>query len=414
MLAALRTLLVLAIVSLVTTHVAVADDFAQPVDSITLKKRGKVIEGRIVLVDDEKIVLRVKSKHKEYEREDVDSYIWAEEKHAELLPRLFKGLTGGSASDMRTLAEEFTAGGLAGEAQLAYWLALVKDSTDEVSHKALGHSKKGKRWRVRIDGKWIFWEHLSEKTAEWGSCWIFSSAHFDLRTNLALDEALHGLIQTEMVFRYFFDHYGSELGLLSPTRRAELHVHADEKSHPGGSRIQSEFSSGDVRVTLDAHLGFRTGDMLLSLTEMFLYEASFEAGTRSALPAWVSLGLSRNFSAALNLHTIGATEIDWDPSRDNKLDRGLHLNAKKPRGLKSVLNMSVSDLYSKNGDLAFAQAGTLVDYCLRGKDGKWRAGFRNFVLGAQAGKGSATHFKKALGYKEKDFEAAWGRYVGRE
>lgn len=414
MLAAFRTFLILAVFLVVPTPAAVADDFAPPVDTITLKKRGKVIKGRIVLVDDEKIVLRVKSRHKEYDREDVDTYLWSEEKHRELLPRLIKGQTSGSASDMRTLAEECAAASLSGEAAVAYWLALAKDPTDAISHKALGHSKKGKRWRVRIDGKWIFWEHLSDKTADWGSCWKFSSSHFDLSTNLPLDEALFCLLQSENVFRHFYDHYGPELGLMTPTRRSELHVHTDEKSYPGGTRIRSEYSEGDNRITLNAQAGYRTADMLLSLTEQFLAEASFEAGKRSALPAWVFLGLSRNFAAALNLHVQGETGINWDPSRTNQVDRGLHLNAKKPVGLKRILNMSVSDLYSKSGDLAYAQSGTLVDFCLRGKDGKWRPGFRTFVLGAQAGKGSGTHFKKALGYQEKDFEAAWGRYVGRE
>lgn len=414
MLAALRTFLILVVCFVGTTLVAVADDSAPPVDTITLKKHSKVIKGRIVLVDDEKIVLRVKSKHKEYAREDVDTYLWSEEKHLELLPRLVKGLTSGSASDMRSLAEEFTSASLFGEANLAYWLALAKDPTDAVSHKALGHSKKGKRWRVRIDGKWIFWEQLAKKTADWGSCWTISSSHFDLRTNLPLDEALLCLLQSESVFRQFYDHYGPELGLMTPTRSSELHVHADQKSFPGSTRIQSEYSGSDNRITLDAHTGYRTSDMLLSLTEQFLAEASFEAGTRSALPAWVFLGLSRNFSAALNLHVQGSATIDWDPSRVYETDRALHLNAKKPLGLKRVLNMSVSDTYSKSGDLAYAQAGTLVDFCLRGQDGKWRPGFRTFVLGAQVGKGSATHFKKALGYKEKDFEAAWGRYAGRE
>ena len=390
------------------------EDYTPPVDRITLKKRGKVLEGRIVLVTDEKIVLRQKSKHKEYDREDVESYVWSEEAHAELFPRLRKA-TDSTTADLQALSEEFGVAGLAGEAALCHWIVLAQDPANELSHEALGHRLKNKGWQVRIDGKWTNWDKLDDLTADWGKGWQFTTAHFDVRTNLPLNDALRVAEDAEILLRHFYNHYGKQLGLYIPTRRQELHVHGDHKSFPGGGAFTSLFSTSQERTTVDASASYWMGDLVQRLTQHLFYASSFETGAQSALPSWVHLGVYRNFAAMMNLTDREKGSLNWEPTRAHDEDREMHRTAKEPGDLNRLLTIDTSEIFTKRGELALAHASTLVDFCMRGEDRKHFEPFAEFVRSALAGKGSPTHFKKLLGIrKEKDFVAAWGRFVGRE
>ncbi len=390
------------------------DEFPAPVDTITLKKRGKVIEGRIVRIDDDVIVIRQKSKHKEYEREDVESYVWAEEQHAKLYPRL-RDAVDASSEDLQAMAEEFEAAGLLGEAELTHWMVLDQDPSNVISHEALGHRKKGKTWRAQIDKKWVRWDDLRERTADWGTAWELHTTHYDLRTNLPLTAALRCALDAETIFRHFYDHYGKELGLAVPTMRQELHVHGDDASYPGGGAVISMFLSSQQRVTFNAHEGYWAGDLIQRMVQQYFFASSFEMGKRSALPSFVSMGIYRNFAAMLNLVDRDSGALSFDPSRSHEADRKFHREDDDMMDLSRVLTLDTSIIFTERGERALAQSGTLVDYVMRGQDRKYAEAFAEFVQGALEGKGSPTHFKKILGIRdERDFVAAWGRYVGRE
>ena len=44
-------------------------------------------------------------------------------------------------------------------------------------------------------------------------------------------------------------------------------------------------------------------------------------------------------------------------------------------------------------------------------DGKYRAGFADYLRGAFLGQGAATHLERALGVKIKDLDEEWSAYV---
>jgi hypothetical protein len=65
-------------------------------------------------------------------------------------------------------------------------------------------------------------------------------------------------------------------------------------------------------------------------------------------------------------------------------------------------------------DLKYAQAYTLVHFCLEGEGQRYRDRFFDFLRGVYLGKSSMSDFKEALGGKERELEKAWNVYVGRK
>ena len=161
------------------------------------------------------------------------------------------------------------------------------------------------------------------------------------------------------------------------------------------------YSPGERAIVVD--LSARDGGV-----EHFVVHAFVQAGFERC-PVWLDEGLAQYMEAAL---TGKPGELVIVPGRRDKGGFATHAKAKKPYRLNRVLNFQSDDFHaSTKQHLKYAQAYTLVTFSLHGGQGAYRDGFFTYLRSAYAGKDSSTHFKKAIGVKEKELEKAWAEYV---
>jgi hypothetical protein len=130
---------------------------------------------------------------------------------------------------------------------------------------------------------------------------------------------------------------------------------------------------------------------------------SFSGG--GTVPGWLGEGLAEYVSGGMH-----------GPPGKRKFAEGLiilerfqvHAAAKSPYDLSRVLTFEADDFVaSSKADLKYAQAYTLVQFCMEGEGGKYRKAFLEFLRGAWKGRASAGDFRKAMKISDREFEKTW-------
>ncbi|MFT5155169.1 MAG: hypothetical protein ACI841_005180, partial [Planctomycetota bacterium] len=313
---------------------------------------------------------------------------------------------GGHGVEALRLGEQ----GLPFEADLHWWQALMTNPSYTPAHEALGHRKRRGSWVIPHRGRSYPLDRLQEERADWGGAWEFSTTHFDLRSNLELPDVVESCWGAERVYRAFFDLFGTELELYEITEPMSLWLHADSPSYrdPGSGR-SAYFSDTENRVSIDASRGLTLRTVVRETTHQLLYNASRSKGGSGSIPAWVDEGLAQYMETVVDVRR-GATSLT--PARANGRLFATHALSGKPYRLSRVLTFANGDYWSSTRlGLKYAQAYTLVHFCLHGGGGAYREAFMSYLRGAFQGKGSSTHFKKAIGIRERELEKAWVAYV---
>lgn len=376
---------------------------------------GTRVTGRIVYADERRVVLQDGSRKTEYERARIRSMRSRAEDSRRALAE-WTALEPETAEALVVLSKSARERDLLEEARLFAWRALALDPRSADAHGLLGHDRRGDGWTLQEGARRIDFADADAKHADFGSAWRFEGPHFTLRTNLRHAVAVDLALDLEQLYQAFFGAFGAELGLHEVLVPMRADVHADKASFPEqvGGRGAWFDATREVLV-VDASRGVERGSVFHEAVHALLHAASTrQRNTPGALPAWVDEGLAECFGWS----HVGAPGRASFPVRSPSKERfAVFAWAKEPHDLARVLGFSSGDFQSsKTPDLEYAQSYALVHYLLHGDGGALRPRFAEFLRGALEGRGSPTHFKKAIG---GDFAAlsrgwtAWAREHAR-
>jgi hypothetical protein len=383
-------------------------DEVEPAPDIVTMKQGRALEGRVVFEDDTHLVLRVKSRDREIPLEKVES-VRAAIRELPLALEAVATLKPKSIGSLITIGEQLEKQNLPLEARLVYWKALLQNPAGDAANLALGHRKRQKSWVIpHGQRRWRF-DRLTEVRKDFGDAWEFDTTHYHLRTNLPLAQALDCALDLERFYVGFYRTFGPELNLREVTERMEVEIHATRNSFPQNGR-SGYYKPDEGRIYIDASNGLRRSTLVHEGTHQLLdFTAIRMKPGKGKIPGWLNEGMAKYMEAAI---TGKSGELTIVPGEPDERGFAIHGTAKKPYGLKRVLNFQSDDFHaSSKVALKYAQAYTLVSFCLHAEKERYREGFFTYLCGAYAGKSSSTHFKKAIGVKERDMEKAWEKYI---
>lgn len=392
-------------------HAPLGDDLRDsvPLDWLT-QKNGRKSKGVVVLLDEDQVVMRVGSRDKTFARKDLDKL------HCKLidLPYAIAEHAKLEASDIEgrlALATELEKRGLPLEARLLYWEILVIESDHAIAHEALGHRKSGKSFKVPVGTRWYRMDQAEKLHAKFKNAREIKTTHFDIKTDLDLAKSLQIAWFLETLYQSFQTMVGAEFGMYQPVEPMTSWVYAKRDSLPNQIGGRDFFNASDRR----AYIAFENSDprgLIHEAVHQFFFSCNESMGRRGSIPGWLNEGLAEYMTRAVN--QWGQPSTDKGDMLGFHHDRFVNLaSAKKPYGMKHVLNLSNGDFHGSTRLMdKYAAAYSLVHYLLHGEEGVNRGKFDAFVHGVFQGKSSTTHFKKALGIKkEKAFEAAWMAYT---
>jgi len=378
-------------------------------DTILLST-GKSKTGRVVYEDDEVVILRNKSKTKEYERADVDQVDSRVRNLNALLDRLdAQGpsiMSNGGA--LAELAQFAAASRLSGESEALFLAAILADPEQPAALEALGCRERKKSWQYKKGSKWIRTEDLALAVESWKDRWELHSVHYKIESNQPLGQAIDTLLDLERFYRAFFEIFQEELRLLEPEESMDIMMHGDTRSFPettGGRK--GWFDSSDLLTHINASSKPWLDTMLHEATHHIFHMTTVRAkGGRGSIPAWVDEGMAEMLATGLG-GEAGFTTFDI-ATPDPRHFRTQTM-AEKLHDLSRTLNFKEDDYRSSVGpDLKYAQSYTLVWFLMFGNNRDRFPAFMNFMRSAYKGKSSATEFQKQFDIDSKDkFEEEW-------
>jgi tetratricopeptide (TPR) repeat protein len=378
-------------------------------DYVELRNGGK-LTGRVVYEDETRVVLREGSKLREIDRADVKSVVSRAANAREALGRWLelKPKDPNALLDIVRFCERM---GLTEDAQAYARIALVANPADNDAHEVLGHQRRSDGWAERVGTRWVSYGELESVRASWKTSWELASSHYRLRTNLEMATAIGALLDLECFYRSFFDRFGRELTLHEVLDPMDAQIHATRDSYPIAlvGRI-AYYDPSLATVIVDASSGLERGMLIHEATHQILRSTGDRSrGVTSDIPAWLDEGLAEYMRACM-------TGPSGRMRFDDKLVLAEHFkeqaSAKDPYDLARLLTFDTGEFHTESkSDLRYAEAYTLVQFCLHGEGGKHASRFFDFVRSAYKSKGSPTHFKAALGIEGDAFEDAWTSYV---
>ena len=408
----IRFLWILALFGALT---AVGQAQEPPLDEVHLQKKSKPLEGRIVHVDSNRIVLREKSRVREVDRVDVKEFTSINEELIAIMPELKQVTTALQTTGMESLAKTCAERGLAGEARLVWWSILRLEPENEAAHLALGNRQARGNWQARLTKRWWTMDKVRSEEPKWRDGYELSTAHFDIRSNLPWFETVRAAVMAEEIYVGLYQSIGDQFGMYWPSRRMTLHLHGDN-SYGGGADLRATVDLDSRRTEFDFEEGFQPWLFARHLNELLLAEAFWEQGDgRANLPTWMLIGMEESMQAILGLGETASAVIRFNPDQDHGHNRAVHAAAKKPYGVSRVLNFNDGDFRNADNELQRAQAYTLFAYCMHGESKQYREGIMRYFQLALEGRGSISDFQNCLEFKNKralkEFEEAWHTWV---
>ncbi len=390
-------------------------DFERPLDTVKAAEGKKQQEGRIVYVDQDKLVLISKSRSKVIDRADVAEFTSVNMDLMSIMPELRSAPTALQSKGLESLAKTCHERGLLGEAELVWWSLIRLEPENEAAHEALENRKMKGNWQTKKGGRWWDMERLREKAPDWGKAFELNTTHFEITSSLPWFETVRASIMAEEIYVRYFESLGKDFEMYWPSRVIELHFHGDN-SYGGGDNLAATVDLESRRVSLDFEDGFLPFLLARHMNEMLVNESVWQKGKgRSALPLWLAIGMQETMQAHLGLMSVEDQIIDFNTERDHPHNRSLHMGAKKTYSFTRVINFGDGDFRSADVGLQRAQAYTLFAFCMYGKDGKNLEGLNCYMGRVLDGRGSSTDFLGCMDItkqkQERAFEGAWMTWV---
>ncbi len=386
-----------------------------PPDSVQLMKSRRPLEGRIVSIDKDRIVLREKSRLRVIERSEVQEFTSINEELAAVMPELKEVTTAVQSEGLEALAKTCEERGLHGEARLVWWSLLRIEPENEAAHEALGNRQSKGNWQARLTNRWWTMDKVRTEEPKWRDGYELFTTHFDIRSNLPWFETVRAAVMAEEMYVCFYQSIGDEFDMYWPSRRMRLDLHGDH-TYDGGADLRATVDLEARRVSFDFEEGFQPWLFSRHLSELLIGEAGWEQGEgRSNLPTWLVIGMEESLQAILGLGDSNAGKIDFNPEREHTYNRSVHSAAKEPYGVSRVLNFGSGDFRKADNELQRAQAYTLFAYCRKANQAAHLPGLMQYFGLAMEGRSSISDFRNSLGLKSKrdlqEFEEAWHAWV---
>ena len=376
---------------------------------------GTRVEGRIVFEDDSKILLLTGTGEKTFEKKSVKSSRSRARLHDGIFER-WLALDPDQLPAILDLMRACKQTDLLEDAECFANRALLLDRKNADAHKLLGHRKRGSGFDFEFrKDRWTSFDQVFVARPDWDQALDVASMHYVVRTNFALESAVASALDLECFYRAFFVLFGKELELREVVDPMTVEIHADRGSFPQLASSRTAYVE-PVRnwVEIDASGGTTGGadrqELFHEATHQLiaaLTHLSFSGA--GEVPGWLNEGLAEYLAAGMN-----------GPPGQKKFSEGallldhfkVHAAAKSPYDLSRVLTFEAGDfIASSKSDLKYAQAYTLVQFCMEGDSGEHRAGFLDFLRAVWRGKRGSADFRKALKIEGKVFEKAWTEHV---
>ena len=371
---------------------------------------GRVLQGRVMYADDERVVVRVKSRDKELDANDVRKLDTFRASQRTLFARASSVSRLNVARNLE-LAKFARARKLEGEAQVYFWRVVLAEPNNVEANEALGHSLRNDQWTIEHDRrKYRGLAKLRAATKAWKHAFELSTAHFDLRSNMPLEDVVEAAIDLERFYHEFYDLWQEELGLYECTERMKVFIHADSKSFPEGrGGPVSYFDPDPNTLRINASVAYERYVIAHECSHQLFFNATqLDAAFSADFPAWLDEGLADYVAASV---VRRPAKLDLEPGYPHLDFLAAFVNAKKPLSISRVLSLGVDDFHNNTRTyLMYAQSYALVYWGLHSKGGGHRDAFLDYVRLCISGKSSPTTFKKALSVDRK-FEDRWLAYA---
>ena len=400
------TLALLSLASLSSLSPAVSDEH-----DLVVRKDGKQVECRVLLETDAKVVYRAKGKTVEVPRAEVSEVQSLERGLREYLAR-FEKIDPHDVAALTDLAQFAEAHALPGEARSTWLRVLSVDPVNEKAWTQLGGLKRRDGWELKVRGRFYSLDELRTRVADWKNALELPTAHFLLRTDGKPERALDAAIDLERAWCTFYDVIGKPLDLYAFDELPEVNVYADPKDYPApptqGMAAWFDRSANTLNVNLTQSSD--SGTIVAELVDTLVFNSFRRTlGRAGEIEPWARKGLSYAFAAAVR-PSPGRVSFEFQTPYTPHF--AAQARDEKPLTLEKVLRAGFASFDSgSDGARYVAQSYTLVHFLAFYEQGKYRAGFADFLRRSYLGKGGTSNFYEALGADEKTLQEQWTGYV---
>lgn len=376
---------------------------------------GRTHHGVILLQNYETIVLGQGSKTKEFKRSKIQAVTGPRADYEAYIAKLeWAYAPNSSAKDAVALAEWCSRHKIIRDVEMHYWQALTKDPENAVAHQMLGHRLKGDEWQAPTGkGRWLNLDDLNAWHLEQSQPWLFYTAHFEVRANAELADALRAAAHVELLYARFFDQLQTMAGFYELREPIQVRIYAnrDEGYPEVGPATFGYFEQQAEIVTT----WFEKG-RAMNLVRITCHALQFRAVTERArarpsdYPGWLNEGIATHFDSSFT-ENDGLSDFYYD--RINLYWLRVHYAAKPALKLDEVLNLPSTGFQNiKKANLGHAQAYSLLHFLLQSEDTALMTGFKTYLQQIYQGKGGSTAFKKSFAKKAfKGLEKNWTDFV---
>lgn len=374
---------------------------------------GKELYGRVVYEDQSRVVVRVRNKDVELDREEVTQVSSNVRELADLLER--DARDDGPHRDLQMLAEQAGECGLDGEENIYLWLRLLEDPESEELNQRLGHRKTSSGWQVQMGSRTVSIANRIRLAADWRTAWEFSSLHYRVRSDLDAGTTLELVLDLERLYLAVYQLFGEELGLYEVCKPMNVALHASSASYPEAGAEGGYYEIQTDTIHVNASSGLEWHLLAHEATHQVLQNALLgdEARTEE-LPAWLNEGLAE-YVAAGTSHPGRTLVFRPGELRRDYFELHARTAARDRLDPGRVLTLGPGDYRaSTDRDLKYAQSYTLVHFLLHGEEQRYRPGLVDFLRAQGRGRKSSTELKKRLGISSwKTLEREWIEHVER-
>ncbi len=383
-------------------------------DVITLTD-GKTHTGQVVYSDEQVVILRNRTREREFSRdqiEDIDSRV---ANLAQLLQRLDDGgsLSRQPPEALLELANFAEHSRLPGEARLLRLSALLADPEHEAANEALGNVMRKKKWTTRRHRDWVKTADLDDDGNDWKDRWTLDTAHYRVSSNLPLGDAIAAAIDLERLYAAYFQLLAQEVGLREPRELMEVQLHGDEQSFPEpGSGRNGSFTPNDRVAYVSAVRRPWHYQLAHECTRQLLFVTTQRAvNGKGEVPRWLDAGLAEAFATGISGRP---GQRVFDPLSVDKKRYAIHANSEKPFGLRRVQVFNDEEMNAHQWQsLRFAQCYTLVNFLMQGDASAHREGFYRYLRDVWAGRASPSRFEEDLAVDDDELQELWSAAARR-
>lgn len=367
---------------------------------------GREVEGRIVRVGEDEIVLRTGSVDRVIPRKQIESFSSVADRHRELMKE-WRDARPEDADAMMALAQRAADRGLPHEARLFRWYAALARPDDPQIHATLGNRDRRGSFEVQIHDRWVPFAKADALGEDFADAWRLRSEHFEMQCSAGLRAGLDSLMDLEALYHAMHDLFGRELSLFELVEPVDVRLYRSQQQMPALSGTVLAYFNADEHALYTFFENGRAQALMHEGTHALLHFFFVRAAkSRGSLPAWLDEGWAEYMDARLQQRVPGK------PTLLEKSVNAAHFatlaQAKKADdlyGVHRLLNFKTGDfLASSRQSTKYAQAWALFRYLFEHGEAALRKQFFEYLREAAAGQGQASTFRRIFARQEQELE----------